>query len=108
VLDGDGGGLDGDAALALEVHGVEELLLGLAVGDGVGVLEQAVGEGGLAVVDVGDDGEVSDLQGWYPDGEKSPRARTDRAGRSSWVDGSRVAGGFRCGRGAFSVCGRWD
>jgi hypothetical protein len=27
-----------------------------------GGLEQAVGEGGLAVVDVGDDGEVSDLQ----------------------------------------------
>jgi hypothetical protein len=31
VHDGDGGGLDGDAALAFEVHVVEELLLGLAV-----------------------------------------------------------------------------
>ncbi len=29
VLHGDGGGLDGDAALALDVHAVEDLVLGL-------------------------------------------------------------------------------
>jgi hypothetical protein len=60
VHDGDGGGLDGDAAFALDIHGIEDLLLGFARGDGVGGLEEAVGEGGLSVVDVGDDGEVSD------------------------------------------------
>ena len=59
----DGVGLDGDAAFALEVHGVEDLGLHLARGDGAGELEEPVGEGGLAVIDVGDDGEVADV-GW--------------------------------------------
>ena len=61
VEDGDGGGLDGDAALALQVHVVEHLVLELALGDGAGPHEQAVGERALAVVDVGDDGEVPNL-----------------------------------------------
>ena len=52
--------LDGDPALALQVHGVEELLLHLARLEGAGELEQAVGQRGLAVVDVRDDGEVAD------------------------------------------------
>ena len=34
--------LDGDAALALQIHGVKDLLLLVAVGDGVGDLEQPV------------------------------------------------------------------
>ena len=63
VLDRHGRGLDGDAALALEVHRVEELGAGLALGDGLGRLQQAVCEGRLAVVNVGDDGEVADLHG---------------------------------------------
>ena len=62
VVDADGVGLDGDAALALDVHRVEELLLHVAVGDGPGRLDQPVGEGGLAVVDVGDDGEIADVR----------------------------------------------
>lgn len=53
--------LDGDAALALEVHVVEELLLHLALLDGSGGLEELIGESGLAVVDVGDDAEVADV-----------------------------------------------
>jgi hypothetical protein len=53
------GGLDRDAALAFEVHGVEHLLAHLAGGDGAGDLEEAVGECGLAVVDVGDDAEIA-------------------------------------------------
>jgi len=56
----DGGGFDGDAALAFEVHGVEDLFGHLARGNGAGELEEAVGEGGFAVVDVGDDAEVAD------------------------------------------------
>ncbi len=54
-------GLDGDPALALQLHVVEELVLLLAVGDRPGLLEQPVGERGLAVIDVGDDREVSDV-----------------------------------------------
>src|SRR5262249_6969684 len=53
-------GFDGDAALALEVHLVEELILALAFGERAGRLEDAVGQGRLAVVDVRDDREVSD------------------------------------------------
>ena len=54
-------GLDGDAALALKVHGVEDLGLHLARGQRAGELEEPVGESGLAVVDVRDDREVADV-----------------------------------------------
>ena len=59
----DGVGFDGDAAFALEVHGVEDLGLHFARGEGAGELEQAVGERGFAVVDVRDDGEIADVLG---------------------------------------------
>jgi hypothetical protein len=60
VVDADGVGLDGDAALALDIHGVEQLLLHVALGHRAGQLDQPVGEGGFPVVDMGDDGEVAD------------------------------------------------
>ena len=53
--------LDRDALLALEVHRVEHLLRHLALRERAGHLEQAVGQRGLAVVDVGDDAEVADV-----------------------------------------------
>ena len=53
--------LDRDAALALEVHRVEQLAAHLGRVDRVRELEDAVGERRLAVVDVGDDREVPDL-----------------------------------------------
>ena len=52
--------LDRDAALALEIHRVEELGAHVARVDGTGHLEQAVGEGRLPVVDMGDDAEAAD------------------------------------------------
>ena len=55
-----GGGFDGDALFALEVHGVEQLLRHVALGDGARGFEEAVGQGRLAVVDVRDDAEVAD------------------------------------------------
>jgi hypothetical protein len=54
-------GLDRDAALALEVHAVEQLLLHVAGGHRAGELEDAIGQRRLAVVDVGDDREVADV-----------------------------------------------
>ena len=57
--DADGLSLDRDAALALELHGVEQLLAHVPLGDGAGQLEDAVGERRLAVVDVRDDREVA-------------------------------------------------
>ena len=53
--------LDRDAALALEVHGVEGLLLQLARADGVRELEDAVRQRGLAMVHMRDDAEVADV-----------------------------------------------
>ena len=63
VHDAHGLRLDGDAALALDVHGVEELLCHVALCHGARLLQDAVCDGGLTVVDVGDDGEVPDVLG---------------------------------------------
>ncbi len=63
VRHADGVGFDGDAALALEVHGIEHLGLHFARGEGSGELQQAVGERGFAVVDMRDDREIADVLG---------------------------------------------
>jgi hypothetical protein len=52
--------LDGDAALALDVHAVQVLGAHRPVVDDAGDLQHPVGQGRLAVVDVGDDAEVAD------------------------------------------------
>ena len=61
VVELDGPGLDGDAPLLLQVHVVQQLGLHLPGGDGVALLDQPVGQGGLAVVDVSNDREVTNL-----------------------------------------------
>ena len=53
--------LDGDAALAFDVHRVEHLRLHLAIRQAAAQLDDAIGQGRFAVVDVGDDGKVADL-----------------------------------------------
>ena len=53
--------LDGDAALALDVHRVEQLGLHVALLHRVGELEDAVRDRRLAVVDVRNDREVADM-----------------------------------------------
>jgi hypothetical protein len=53
--------LDRDASLALEVERVEHLLLHLTLLQRPGRLDQAVGQRGLAVVDVRDDAEVANM-----------------------------------------------
>jgi hypothetical protein len=60
VQQGGGLRLDGDAALALQVHRVEYLRLHLAVGKAAAVMNQSVRQRGFAVVDMGDDGEIAD------------------------------------------------
>ena len=61
VLDGAVLGEDGDATLALDVVRIHDALAhALMRGEGAGLLEQAVHEGRLAVVDVRDDGDVAD------------------------------------------------
>ena len=61
VVEAHGLRLDGDAALALDVHVVEHLLLHVARLEPAGRLDQAVGQRRLAVVDMGDDGEIADV-----------------------------------------------
>src|SRR5207248_1222100 len=81
VIDGDGVHLDGDAAFAFEVHVVEDLVAEVARGDGPGLEQELVGEGALAVVDVGDDGEVADVA----------RVCHESAGRIASFPGPRAA-----------------
>jgi hypothetical protein len=61
VLQRSGLGLDGDAALSLEIHRVEHLLTHLAIGESAATLDESIGERRLTVVDVGDDGKITDV-----------------------------------------------
>src|SRR5260370_29020262 len=51
--------LDGDAALALEVHGIENLFVHFALRERPGHFEETISQRGLAVVDMRDDAEIS-------------------------------------------------
>ena len=53
--------LDGDAALFLDVHIIEDLRAHFAVGEATGALDQPIGQGRFAMVDMRDDREVTDL-----------------------------------------------
>jgi hypothetical protein len=75
VVDRDGAGLDRDAALALQVHVVEQLLAELALGDRPGLEQELVGQGALAVVDVCDDREIADELG-IEGHKQGPRGET--------------------------------
>ena len=75
VFEPDGLRLDGDAALALDVHGIEHLLDHVARRHRSGLLDQPVGERRLAVVDMGDDREIADIV----DGVGGHGARDSRA-----------------------------
>ncbi|MND79927.1 hypothetical protein D3C80_716870 [compost metagenome] len=61
VMQADGLGLDGNAAFALDIHRVENLFRHVAFGKAAGRLDQTVGQGRLAVVDMGHDREVADM-----------------------------------------------
>src|SRR3546814_15092069 len=56
-------GEDGDALLPLEVHRVHDPLVDVLVGaEGAGLPEHLVDEGGLSMVDVGDDRHVAQIR----------------------------------------------
>jgi len=54
--------LDGNPLFTLEIHGIEELRLHVALMDGAGELEHTVGQGGFAMVDVRDDTKISGME----------------------------------------------
>ncbi len=57
--------LDGDAALALQIHAVEQLILHIAVADGVRELKHPVGERAFPVIDVGDDAKIANVSAFH-------------------------------------------
>ena len=61
IIEAHGAGLDGDASLALEIHVIEDLILHDALLHRAALFDQAVGECGLAVVDMGNNGEIPDV-----------------------------------------------
>ena len=61
VFEAHGLRLDRDAALALELHVVEHLLAHLARFEAAASLDQPIGEGRLAVVDMRNDREITDV-----------------------------------------------
>ena len=63
VWQSNGLSFDSDAALALDIHAIEELIDTFAIRQSASELEDAVGKGAFAVIDMGDDGEVTDLRG---------------------------------------------
>src|SRR6185312_14420558 len=60
VVEAHGLRLDGDAALALDVHRIEHLVVELALRHRPAAQQQPVGQRALAVVDMGDDREIAD------------------------------------------------
>src|SRR5947209_16416068 len=52
---------DGDALLTLQVHLVKGLLHQFAFGDRPCIFQQAIGKGGLAMIDMGDNAEISNM-----------------------------------------------
>ena len=99
---------DRDAALPLQVHVVEELLLHVPGRHRAGGLQQAIGQGRFAMVDVGNDAEIADpLNGNVGHGQAAGR-------RARWTAASarilRRAWGFpwrRWGPGPAAL-DRWD
>ena len=60
IVQAHGVGLDGDAALALQIHGVEHLLHHFALRQSAGGLQQTIRQRGFAVVDMRNDREIAD------------------------------------------------
>ncbi|MNZ45695.1 hypothetical protein D3C78_635260 [compost metagenome] len=61
VVQGDAVGFDGDTAFTLQVHGIEYLGFHFTRSQATAHLNEAVGQGRLAMVNVGDDGEIADM-----------------------------------------------
>ena len=61
IRQGDGLTFNGDPPFPFEIHIVENLVAEVAIGDKPSALDQTIRQGGLAVIDVGDDAEISDL-----------------------------------------------
>src|SRR5437868_8214422 len=50
---------DGDTAFPLQIHGIEQLILFLALLNRAGAFQQPIGQGGLTMIDVRDDAKIA-------------------------------------------------
>ena len=53
--------LDGNATLTLQIHGIEHLRFHFAVGQAATQMNDAVSEGGFAMINVSDDRKIADM-----------------------------------------------
>lgn len=61
VAQGSGLRLDRDTAFAFDIHRIEHLGFHFAIGQTAAKVDDAIGQGRFAVVDVRDDGEISNV-----------------------------------------------
>jgi hypothetical protein len=61
VVDLDSMTFDGDPFFTFEIHIIQYLVHHFPFTDGIGSLQQSVGKGRFAVIDMGDDAEISDI-----------------------------------------------
>ena len=61
VVEHDALGLDGDAPFTLYIEGIEDLLLHLPIRQASTLLDKPIGNSGLAMVNMGNDGKISDV-----------------------------------------------
>ncbi len=53
--------LDGNATLFLDIEAVQNLRFHLSVTETAAELNKAIGQGGFAMIDMGDDGKITDV-----------------------------------------------
>ena len=54
-------GFDGDAPFPFDIHVVQQLVLHIPERYGAGFFKNSVGQGGLSMIDVGNNAEISDM-----------------------------------------------
>ena len=54
-------GLDGNAPLALDIEAIENLFFHFTITHATAELDKAIRQGGLAMIDVSDDGKISNV-----------------------------------------------
>mgnify|MGYP007077464228 CR=1 FL=1 len=62
-------GFDGDSPFALNIHGIQNLLLHLAISERTSIMNQPISEGGFTMIDVSNNREIADLS-WLHSGVK--------------------------------------
>ena len=74
VRQSDGVAFDSNAPFTLKIHSVQDLVPEFPVAYEAGILDEAIGQGGLAVIDVGNDAEVAGLGHSSPSSTPKDRA----------------------------------